>query len=99
MEVLLLWMAAAAQFTCFTSTKVPFTSTKVQILTQKAVCSDAGRSQFTCFTSTKVQILTRRKAVCSEGSIEDNDLRNNAKGSVSIAPRSQALVTIASNLA
>jgi hypothetical protein len=37
--------------------------------------------------------------VCSEGSIEDNDLRNNAKGSVSIAPLSQALVTIASNLA
>ena len=49
----------STQFTCFTSTTV-------QILTQKAHASDAG-TQFTCFTGTKAQILTHKAPTEREG--------------------------------
>jgi hypothetical protein len=48
---------AGTQFTCFTSSKV-------QILTQKtllAAQTPRTPTQFTCFTSTKVQVLTRKR--------------------------------------
>jgi hypothetical protein len=44
------------QFTCFTRQLTCCTSTKVQILAQKAL----RKTRITCFTSTKVQILTQK---------------------------------------
>ncbi len=51
-------MASASSKTqVFTTEFNGFTSTKVQILTQKAALPDESK-KFTCFTSTKVQIMT-----------------------------------------
>jgi hypothetical protein len=61
LEPLIIWLwrrrsAAGTQFACFTSTKVQILTQRLWLLRRRS----AAGTQFTCFTGTKLQILTQK---------------------------------------